>query len=76
MKTLFLLIPCLFILSCEQKPYDGPYRGDKIRVKNTEVIGTVTTGGDYVYFYYEDDFGVLHFESLRSDRVEKVIDNP
>lgn len=76
MKKLLLLISCFCLFSCERTSHEGPRRVDKIRVKNTEVIGTVTSGGTYVYFYYEDDFGVLHFESLRNDYVEKVVDNP
>jgi hypothetical protein len=78
MKKLFLLIPCLFLLSCEEGDIyeNNMKKGDRIRIKNTEIIATVINSGSFVYFYYEDDFGELHFDTLHNTHIEKVVDNP
>lgn len=76
MKKILLSICCLCLLSCEAPSTQTLNSGDKIRIKNTEIVATVVDGGTYVRFYYEDDFGNLHFDVLHNAHIEKVIDNP
>ena len=81
MKKLLLLISCFCLLSCNPERTDSNpsfERGDRIHVKNTEVIGTISRiyASDYVEFYYEDDFGTLQKQDLNVRFLEKVIDNP
>lgn len=80
MKKLLLLASCLCLLSCTPKRTDSNPSfgmGERIRVKNTEVIGTIhRIWASYVEIYYEDDFGALHNQDVKFQFLEKVVDNP
>lgn len=78
MKRLLLLTSCLCLLSCEEDVEPKYKKGDILKVKNTEITVTVIYDAYFgnIDFYYEDDFGTLHKESLQEEFFEKAIDNP